>query len=239
MPPVTLHCLVHLTSPEVQKERFPAIYAIRYSPVSSPEHYSLWAMMVWATVPYTVWQLSYHFLITVRRREKIAAGRPTSFTWLRKSYSEHWIGKLVLALPPRFHELAFMLVQYLYALGTMVPCPLWFWYRWPSAGFLMALFTWSIYNGATYYIDIFGKRFQTELEQLKKDVAKWQASPDIITSPDLTPKIPDEATTPVGHLNERVETEWRKSIDGIPMLDSKTEVSRNGSMDGLRERKSL
>jgi hypothetical protein len=32
-----------------------------------------------------VWQLMYHFLITVRRRDKIAAGRPTSFTWLRKS----------------------------------------------------------------------------------------------------------------------------------------------------------
>lgn len=104
----------------------------------------------------------------------------------------------------------------------------------------MALFVWSIYNGATYYIDIFGKRFQTELEQLKKDVAKWQASPDIITSPDLTPKIPDEATTPVAHSSEKVEGEWRKSIDGIPMLDSKTEGSPKASMDdGLRERKPL
>lgn len=242
MPPVTLHCLVHLTPPEFQRIRFPAIYAIRYSPVSSPEHYSLWAMMVWATVPYGVWQLSYHFLITVRRREKIAAGRPTSFTWLRKSYSQSWIGKLVLALPETLQVPAFMLVQYFYALGTMVPCPLWFWYRWPSAGFLMAVFVWSIYNGATFYIDIFGKRFQNELEQLKKDVVKWQSSPEIVTSPDLTPKVLDEATTPVVVQSaEKIEHEWRKSINQIPMLDSKIDsaVAPDENVEGLRERKQL
>jgi hypothetical protein len=37
-------------------------------------------MTAWSTIPYAIWQLAYHFLITVRRREKIAAGRPTSFT---------------------------------------------------------------------------------------------------------------------------------------------------------------
>ncbi len=177
MPPVTLHCIVHLTPIAMQKERFPAVYTILYSSPSSSEHYSLGAMIVWATIPYLIWQLSYHFLITVRRREKIAAGRPTSFTWLRRSYSKSWIGRLVLSLPESLQEPAFMLVQYCYAILTMTPCPIWFWYRFPSAAFLMAVFIWSIYNGATYYIDIFGKRFQSEVEQLKKEVAKWQNSP--------------------------------------------------------------
>jgi len=79
MPCATLHCIVHLLSPEVQLQKFPAIYSIRYSPVDSPEHYTLGAMIVWATVPYAVWQLSYHFLITMRRRDKIAAGRYICF----------------------------------------------------------------------------------------------------------------------------------------------------------------
>lgn len=266
MPPVTLHCLVHLTKPEVQKDRFPAIYAIRHSHPSSPEHYSLWAMMFWATIPYLIWQLSYHLMITVRRREKIAAGRPTSFTWLRRSYSKSWIGKLVLALPDNLQETAFMLVQYIYALGTMVPCPLWFWYPWLSSAFLTIVFVWSIYNGATFYIDIFGKRFQTELEQLKKDVAKWQATPEMAISPEILPKAKDDLLTPrpstpglltpallsPGPLSpgsgaedneqkwkrgaeenewkwrqgaEENEQKWRRSIDGIPMLDAKTEAS--------------
>lgn len=43
----------------------------------------------------------------------------------------------------------------------------------------MSVFTWSVYNGANYYLDVFGNRFQKELEALKKDVAKWQTSPEI------------------------------------------------------------
>ncbi|KAL8659286.1 MAG: hypothetical protein Q9226_000501 [Calogaya cf. arnoldii] len=219
MPPVTLHCLVHLTSATFLKERFPAIYAIKYSPPDSKEHYSLWSMMVWATVPYAVWQLSYHSLITVRRREKIAAGRPTSFTWLRKSYAKTWIGRLVLSLPETLHEPAFMLVQYGYAIATMIPCPLWFWYRWLSAIFLFAVFSWSIYNGATYYIDVFGTRFQKELEQLKKEVSQWQPSPETNTSAELALATPDIQTDK--EAKGSTELKRSSSIDHIPMLDSK------------------
>jgi hypothetical protein len=178
MPCVTLHCLVHLLSPEYQQEHYPAIYNIRHSDPTSPHHYGLFQMMMWSTIPYAIWQLSYHFLITVRRREKIAAGRPTSFTWLRKSYAKTWIGKFVLALPDFLQEPAFMGIQYSYAVLTMLPCPVWFWYRWPSGLFLTTVFIWSVYNGATYYIDVFGNRFQKELEALKKDIARWQASPE-------------------------------------------------------------
>jgi hypothetical protein len=233
MPPVTLHCLVHLTPASPLQSRFPAIYHIKYSPPTSPEHYTLPTMMIWATVPYAIWQLSYHFLITVRRREKIAAGRPTSFTWLRRSYAKTWIGKLVLRQPLWLQEPAFMLIQYFYALLTMIPCPVWFWYRWPSAIFLISVFVWSVYNGATYYIDIFGKRFQNELEQLKKDVAKWQASPNALGSPEFAP-TPGDVGAGVGMLGAGMggkghgwhgsasELESKNSgIENIPMLDSR------------------
>jgi hypothetical protein len=150
-------------------------------------------MMFWASWPYAVWQLSYHFLISVRRRDKIAAGRPTSFTWLRRSFANVWLGKIVLSLPESLQEPTYMGIQYLYALGTMIPCPLWFWYRWASGTFLGAVFAWSVWNGATYYIDVFGTRFQKELEELKKDVAKWQSSPDLLrgdmASPLLSPTV--------------------------------------------------
>lgn len=42
----------------------------------------------------------------------------------------------------------------------------------------MAVFTWSVYNGATYYIDVFGNRFQKELENMRSEVQKWQNSPE-------------------------------------------------------------
>ncbi|KAJ5594094.1 uncharacterized protein N7459_000302 [Penicillium hispanicum] len=223
MPPVTLHCLVHLTPVEMLKERFPAIYAIKYSQAGDPEHYGLGAMMIWATVPYIVWQLAYHFLITVRRADKIAAGRPTSFTWLRKSYSKAWIGRFVLSLPEALQEPVFMLIQYGFALSTMIPCPIWFWSRWASGIYITALFVWSIHNGATYYIDVFGKRFQKELEQLKKDVARWQTSPEGANSPLIFPDTPGTPAADARHAP--VPMEKRNSLDRIPLLDPSATVS--------------
>ncbi|KAJ4293079.1 hypothetical protein N0V90_008361 [Kalmusia sp. IMI 367209] len=181
MPCATLHCVVHLLKSEYQQQAYPAIWNIRNAAPDSPHRYGLLQMMLWATIPYAIWQLSYHFMITVRRREKIAAGRPTSFTWLRKSYAKNFLGRFVLSLPEYLQEPAFMMIQYTYAVLTMVPCPLWFWSRWASGGFLTVVFIWSTYNGANYYIEVYSKRFQKELEQLKKDVAKWQNSPTPIT----------------------------------------------------------
>ena len=190
MPPVTLHCVVHLFPEAQQKTRFPAIWTLKNSSPTDPYHYSLPEMMFWATIPYAIWQLSYHHFITVRRRDKIAAGRLTSFTWLRRSYKGTWLGNFVLRQPEAMQEPTFMMIQYIYALLTMLPCPLWFWYRWFSAAYLMIVFAWSCWNGASYYLDVFGKRFQKELEALKADVAKWQQSPEGPkgkTTPLLTP----------------------------------------------------
>ncbi|KAL2266330.1 hypothetical protein VTJ83DRAFT_5682 [Remersonia thermophila] len=184
MPCATFHCLVHLIDPAHQRERYPAIWAIKNAAAGSPSAYAtVSAMLGWSTLPYALWQLSYYFFITVRRRDKIAAGRPTSFTWLRKSYSKSWIGKAVLSLPDALQEPAFMMIQYAYAVLTMLPCPLWFHSRWASAAFLMAVFSWSVYNGSTYYIDVFGKRFQKELEAMKAEVAKWQHNPPLSDKP--------------------------------------------------------
>lgn len=191
MPCATLHCIVHLLTPEYQQQRYPAIYNIRHSSPGSPHHYTLSQMVLWATIPYASWQLSYHFMITVRRREQIAAGRPTSFTWLRRSYAKTFIGKIVLSLPEALQEPAFMLIQYSYACLTMLPCPLWFWSRWASGVFLIVVFIWSTYNGANYYLEVFGVRFQKELEALKKDVARWQSSPEGGSAPMPSPGIKD------------------------------------------------
>jgi hypothetical protein len=234
MPPVTLHCLVHLTPAEILRDRFPAVYNIKFSEPGSPEHYSLSAMITWATIPYAVWQLSYHFFITVRRREKIAAGRPTSFTWLRRSYSKTAIGRFVLSLPEPLQEPAFMLIQYCYALLTMIPCSLWFWSRWASAAFLLGVFVWSIWNGANYYMDVFGKKFQNELEQMKKDVAKWQSSPNggSVASPPLAPEA--EGSGP----------QIQRGFESIPLLQEESTGTKSTAVEvdesvegGLTERK--
>jgi hypothetical protein len=127
-----------------------------------------------------------------------------------------------------------MMIQYLYALLTMTPCPIWFWYRRWSAAFLVVVFIWSIYNGATYYIDVFGKRFQKELEQLKKDVAKWQSSPDMFTSPVLSPEnagahlLEEMAVSPMDDPD-------KFSLDRIPPLDTVSGSTSIASPEGYDE----
>lgn len=263
MPCATLHCVVHLFPPEAQKERFPAIWTVKNSPPGSPTAYAnVLSMLAWSTIPYAVWQLSYYFFITVRRRDKIAAGRPTSFTWLRKSYAKTWIGRIVLSLPDSLQEAAFMSIQYFYAVLTMIPCPLWFLSRWASASFLLIVFTWSIHNGATYYIDVFGKRFQKELEAMKSEVMKWQNSPEHGPhSPMLTPhsdehsgqggdakskstptsldKLTSQGTSEQLESNDEPHTdkstEQPQNVDTIPLLDSTRESQATGVQDSDKQ----
>ncbi|KAH8652541.1 hypothetical protein BX600DRAFT_516566 [Xylariales sp. PMI_506] len=239
MPCVTLHCITHLFPDELQRARFPALWTVKNSPPGSPTAYAnVISMLAWSTIPYLLWQLSYYFFITVRRREKIAAGRPTSFTWLRKSYSKAWIGKIVLSLPDALQEPVFMMIQYSYAVLTMLPCPLWFYSRWASAVFLGTVFAWSVYNGSTYYIDVFGKRFQKELEAMKAEVAKWQNSPDLMLhSPLMTPMAETEGRLEpldaAGEMQRQEAIEVKQgsvrvvdpptgrtlSVDSIPLLN--------------------
>lgn len=61
MPPVVFHTLVHVADPAFVAERFPAI-----SRVKTTDRYGLGEMVIFATIPYAIWQLLYHFLITVR-----------------------------------------------------------------------------------------------------------------------------------------------------------------------------
>lgn len=190
--------MVHLIPQSLQLEKFPAVHTIKYSPRTAPEHYTLKDMVIWATLPYAVWQLSYHLLITVRKRSQIAAGRPTSFTWLRKSYKSNFLGKFVLSFPESMQETIFMFIQYGYALLTMIPCPIWFWYRWASAGFLMVVFAWASWNGATYYIDVFGRRMEKELEQLRKEVQRMSKTPDMSGQDGYTTDAGSPMASPQG-----------------------------------------
>ncbi|KAM4064789.1 putative membrane protein [Hirsutella rhossiliensis] len=255
MPCATLHCIVHLLSPDQQQDRFPAIWTIKNSTPGSPTAYAnVVSMLAWSTIPYAFWQVAYYLLITVRRRDKIAAGRPTSFTWLRRSYSKTWVGNLVLSLPKRLQESAFMAIQYSYAVLTMLPCPIWFASRYASSAFLFTLFAWSIYNGSTYYIDVFGKRFQKELEAMKAEVLKWQNTPELmLQSPVMAPRPEESAahtspgqneqssdfiaaagTEPTAD-NDETRRDYQRppntDIDHIPLLDENPSAATTG-IDG-------
>lgn len=169
LPPTVFHVITHALDPEYKKQRFPGADKV--------ERWRFVHGLLWASLTYLVWQSLYHYFITLKRKEKIKAGRATSFEYLRKSYSNTAIGKLVNGLKDPFPIVAFTLIQYSYQLATMSLCPLWYSSKHLSAAFVTFIFFWASYNGATYYIDVFGKRFQKELLKLQAEVAEWKKDP--------------------------------------------------------------
>ncbi|KTW27651.1 hypothetical protein T552_02092 [Pneumocystis carinii B80] len=165
-PPTVLHTIIHIVPTDYTYKRFPVLEELT--------HIDIFPAFIATSITYFIWQALYYIFIQVRRREKISAGRPTSFTWLLKSYSNTWIGRLILKLPEPTRPFAFMAIQYIYTLITMTPCPWWYSHKKFSTIFLSSLFAWSVWNGASYYVDVFGRRFQKELEELRREVSTYE-----------------------------------------------------------------
>lgn len=113
----------------------------------------------------------------------------------------------------------------------------------------MLVFSWASWNGANYYIEVFGKRMEKELDQLKKEVARMSKSPEIngqdglAFSPMASPAGPTGADAgmssaldlgpPADATTPRTEAEdlhrRGKSVDQVPLLDGTTDSVK---MDG-------
>ncbi|KAI5968697.1 hypothetical protein CANMA_002133 [Candida margitis] len=167
MPPVTMFVMVHELSPEYVQERYPGIAAI--------DSWNFITSLVVTSVYYTIWQVCYHYFITIKRKAEIEKGKVTSFSYLKKKNRSTPLGKFVNGLPYLWMQtLAFTLIQFGYQLLTMLPCPIWFRYKHACGAFVTFIFIWASYNGATWYIDVFGKRLEKEVEKLKREVGKLQ-----------------------------------------------------------------
>ncbi len=165
LPPTTFHVITHVISPVYKAERFPGANKV----VQWKFVYGL----IWTSVYYFVWQLSYHYFITIRKKDKIKAGQVTSFSWLQKSYADNVLGKIVNSLPNEYLQIAaFSFIQFGYQLLTMLLCPIWYKYRHLSSLFLTFIFMTASYNGATYYIDHFGKKLEKEVINLQEEVVR-------------------------------------------------------------------
>jgi hypothetical protein len=146
------------------EDRFPALKALPHlNPVR--------ALLVSGAI-YISWQLMYWKFVLVDRRSKIASGqRTTSFSFLLND-KRGAIGRALSSVPPQYREISFMAGQLVYSLLTELPAvyllydsPVW------SGAFLMFIFSVSVWNGGGFYIEVFGRKFERELEALRKELA--------------------------------------------------------------------
>ncbi|KAF5387609.1 hypothetical protein D9615_000080 [Tricholomella constricta] len=125
---------------------------------------------------YVIWQLLYWKFILIDRRIKIESGqRTTSFSFLLND-KRGAIGRTLSSVPARYREAFFMGGQLIYAVLTELPAvfllydsSLW------SGMFLITIFAVSVWNGGGFYIEVFGRKFERELEALRKELAESTA----------------------------------------------------------------
>ncbi|KAG2148065.1 hypothetical protein DEU56DRAFT_108503 [Suillus clintonianus] len=146
------------------EDRFPALKALPYlDPVRA---------LLMSGAIYLSWQLMYWKFVLVDRRSKIASGqRTTSFSFLLND-KRSAIGRALSMVPPQYREFSFMAGQLVYSLLTELPAvfllydsPVW------SGAFLISIFSVSVWNGGGFYIEVFGRKFERELEALRKELA--------------------------------------------------------------------
>jgi len=123
--------------------------------------------------------------------------------------------------------------QFVYALLTEMPAvfllydsPIW------SAGFLLLIFSVSVWNGGAFYIEVFGRKFERELEALRKEIAASAAR--------STPTTPDSDVPPLtlDHVHLEVPSSPTFSSDGSDThLDSHPPLSSPVEADGNKEKK--
>lgn len=176
-PGIVMYVITHQLSPALKAKRFPGSVKL--------EQWNFWQGIFYTSVMYFIWQLSYHYFITIRKAEKIKKGKITSFEYLRKSFAQTPLGRFVNSLPEPFPVVAFTFIQYGYQLGTMSLCPLLYRYKTLCSLFVSFIFLTVVYNGATYYVDFYGKKLQKEVVKLQKEI-------EDLNQEKLNPQTPPE-----------------------------------------------
>lgn len=161
-PPFVFTTIRHFTPRDWVEARYPAV---RNLPVLNS-----WTAFLFNLVFYAVWQWAYYIFIGIGKGRKIASGeRINSYSTLSKGKGT--IATLLSKVPEAIREPAFMLLQMVYTIVCTLPAPILF-YRSPlaSATFLLVILTTSVWNGASYYVEVWGRRFEKELQALQREL---------------------------------------------------------------------
>ncbi|KAH9034933.1 hypothetical protein EDB84DRAFT_1269713 [Lactarius hengduanensis] len=159
------------------EERFPALKEPPIDP---------WQALLLSSVIYLVWQLLYWKFVYVDRRKKVESGqRATSLYYMINKPG--LIGGILNKVRPESRTLYFMLGQFVYSVLTDVP-PVFVLYYSPfwSGAYILFILSVSVWNGGGFYIEVFGRKFERELEALRKELAEAQSKSQH-SSPTMAP----------------------------------------------------
>ncbi|CAF3656618.1 unnamed protein product [Rotaria socialis] len=167
-PVLTMFTLRWLLPVDLQIKHYPAIPNIGSTlPMGSSIFYTIGF--------YLIWQILYCAFIIYGRRKNVASGlRVTSHTWLladKKGFASQLIQKLGFGGPNdginRYKIFVYFCLQFLYVLISILPVSLFYYqHMYVNVIFLCSMFTVSVYNGASFYIDVFSRQYIKSVELL-------------------------------------------------------------------------
>ncbi|KAG0307828.1 hypothetical protein BGZ98_009688 [Dissophora globulifera] len=167
-PPVTLY-VVRWLYPDPDHTRYPALKNMDVLPTVS----SLQA----AIALYLTWQVAYYLFVVVIKRDKVKAGkRVTSYTWLLNDPHGGMISRAAHTFGEKYSILTFMGLQLIYTFVTCLFALLLYRNFKLNTMFLVSLFIVSVWNGASYYMEVFSKQYEKQLSKLAVEVSSAVAA---------------------------------------------------------------
>lgn len=177
-------CIIHLT---------PAwtVYMLRwygggrYTTCATPDCAITWSQAVFLPlIPYIAWQSAYLFKVKVVSDKKIKESKyTTSLGWMTASANKAAATyKLFNMFGPKFRTPMFVICQFLFTVLTMLPAKFCYESKLVHAMLLVFALLVCVWNGASFYIDIFSRRYIATLEAegatLEKLISKVEQNID-------------------------------------------------------------
>lgn len=179
-PPLVTYCIRWM--PELQKDVYcenqsfvTAYRNTRFPALGDIDTITFTQVMLYSTTAYVIWQSLYYLFIMVGRKDKVESGlRLTSYSWLLDDThgKKGFIQNTAFIFGAKWKGEMFMLLQLVYNIVTSIPT--FFIYKsfYLHTFFLMAMFAVSVWNGANYYIEVFSRRYISEIENKAEDLKK-------------------------------------------------------------------
>eukprot|EP01054_Gregarina_sp_Poly1_P002932 Gregarina_sp_Poly_1__2931@NODE_181_length_11831_cov_65_262326_g161_i0_p3_GENE_NODE_181_length_11831_cov_65_262326_g161_i0NODE_181_length_11831_cov_65_262326_g161_i0_p3_ORF_typecomplete_len428_score33_00DUF2838/PF10998_8/9_1e38DUF2838/PF10998_8/2_6e03_NODE_181_length_11831_cov_65_262326_g161_i01007411357 len=163
-PAVVLYGIRWLTPRKVVMRSFPTVAhnSITWQQVTFP-----------SIILHIVWQALYYIIVNVHKSEKVTSGkRVTSYTWLvhdGESRNSAFF-RVVNCLGPPHRLAVYMSLQLLYTLLTVAPGHF-HWNSWSlHTSLLVGMFSVCVWNGATYYVDVFSHSYARSITRMHNDI---------------------------------------------------------------------
>lgn len=143
------------------------------------------SLMDWLVYPlafYAAWQVFYLWYTEVLNADHLRTDQAleTSLRWLARSpggmaaVAKTFCRAVGIMKPDENFDsesmktkLIFVACQFIFTIFTILPCKLYFDYYLVNVGFLLFIYIACLYNGASYYIHVFSKRY---VEQFRREI---------------------------------------------------------------------